>query len=256
VYPFRAWIIIGGLAFAFAVVISFLVLLIPHVQESAAGALVPLLVVTVCFIAVLAYTCAFWQCTLLSAAAGEAGCVRWPGMDLALILLSLYRSVMCLLAGPALLVAVAFLFWYDAGDLAWIDHVLLGELIVTAAGYWLFALVAVAEKDRISAALPLSVLELLRRLPIQAMSAVLLLSLVVGGHIAWSLEAIPEVHRTGFTGWFSLLVCWGNTLFWSVFLLRWLGVSSYRSRRAARPVQADQDIPQVLPVLGAAAHNR
>jgi len=238
-YPFRAWLIIGALAFVSALLVSQIAVAMPWYQEH--QTIAPLLILPAMLAGVLAYACAFFHCTALAAVSGDAGVVRWPGADLALVLQGVARCLVCFLAGPALLVLAAFLFWYDAGDLEGIDQVILAELIVVAAGYWLFAFLAVSEKDRLSAVTPLAVAGIINRLKLRSLFAVLVLSLVVAGHALWTSDALPELHHDGFSSWFSLLLCWGNTFFWLTFLLRWLGVSSFRSRAQAAAGGEGQD---------------
>src|SRR5262249_45569272 len=113
-YPLRAWFLLlylaGGLAgVTGAAVLDLLDPLGPPAflgrqQWSLPG---------FCLLAllVLAYACGFLQCALSSGLAGEAGKVRWPAVNLLLVLRSAALWLICFLAGPVVLAAGGYFYW-------------------------------------------------------------------------------------------------------------------------------------------------
>jgi hypothetical protein len=235
-YPVYAWRILGGLAAVLTVgtTISLFVLM-NFLQDRLGPAvwfwlLLPL--------AGGGYVGAYLHCVLASAVAGEAGVVRWPGNDVALVLKGFARCFFCVLAGPIFLLATAFAFWLQAGDLAFVDGLILMELILGAAIYWLFAFVAVTEKNGIRHAAPADILELIYRLRWSAVGGAVTIAVWTLFHGLWLLEALSGLHRTVFA-FFSLGLCAASALFWLTFLLRWLGVCSFLSRTKQVKLIAD-----------------
>ena len=226
-YPVYAWRILGGLSAVLAVGLTITLFVLMNVLQGRMGPeawfwfVLPLLGG--------GYIGAFLHCVVTSAAAGEAGVVRWPGNDVALIVRGFGRCVGCLLAGPVFPLAGALVFWFYAGDLGFVDWLILVELVCAAAIYWVFAFLAVTEKDGVRHATPVNILDVIRRLRWSALGGAVTVCVCTFLHGLWTLEALAGLHRTVFA-LFSLGLCSASALFWLTFLLRWLGVCSFLSR--------------------------
>jgi hypothetical protein len=227
-YPLRALRLLFGLTMALTIVTALGVLIFPSLRHEwfaiplagqvfvSAFALLPFLV--------CAYTCGTLECALTSALAGTRGDVYWPGGDVALALKSLVRWLVCFLAGPAVLVTIACYYWVNGGDLAVLDWVILAELVVLAGGYWLLALVAVCQSERLQKANPFAVAGLLHRLGFRAVVPALVAPLGMLLHFLGAFVAVELFHAGALLGLFLLAVCWGSGLFWGLFVFRLLGM--------------------------------
>jgi hypothetical protein len=229
-YPLRAWPLIAWLGAALTVSIGVLVVAIVDAPATAPSVKPPWFVAAFLPFLVVCYLCGLWNSVLTSAVAGEAGVVRWPGKDLRVVGRGVVRCFGCFLAGPVVLAAVAYWFWLDAGDLAIIDWLILGELSLIAAGYWLLALLVVAERNGLRHATPLNVLASIRRLRIRGLVGAVFFWLVIALHALWSFDILGELHTQSVGPWLSLWACCTSLLFWMTLLLRWLGVRSFMSR--------------------------
>lgn len=176
------------------------------------------------------YLSSFFHCVLSSAAAGEVGFVRWPGINVLLVLRSLLTWLVTFLAGPALFAGAAMLFWFYSGDFAWVDWLIAGELIVVGMGYWLLSLVAVHQADRLRDANPQRVAELVRCLGWRILVAAIAASLAVFAHGLSVVAAIEALHGNFGRGIALLFIIWLSGLFWATFFFRLLGLWCYRSR--------------------------
>src|SRR5207245_7448010 len=125
--------------------------------------------------------------------------------------------------GPAILAVAGFFFWFHAGDLEWVDRLILAELLIVGSGYWLFAFLAATEGDSVLRGTPLRALQTARRLGYRAVFATLLISLIVALHGAWLLKALASLHEETLPGWISPWLCIASGWFWTLFLRRWPG---------------------------------
>ena len=176
------------------------------------------------------YVCGFLQCVLGSAAAGEIGFVRWPGLDLRFIVRALAMWIVCFLAGPIVFAAAAFWFWFHVGDGTPLDWFIVVELGLVGAAHWLLALVAVHQGDRLRDANPVRVGELIRRLGYGAVLATLGAAAVCLGFGLLILHALTMLHEEPIVPGLLLLVCWFGGLAWLTFFFRLLGLWCFRSR--------------------------
>jgi hypothetical protein len=236
-YPFLAWSVVLGLAVILTVLTGLAALLFPqllelrslpgwHLALFATVLLVPLTAV--------GYSCASLECVLRDAADGRVPYVAWPGRDTGLVLASSLRWLTCFLAGPIFFAAGAALFWINCGEPKWIDRFIVGELIVLAVGYWLFALLSVTQSGIWPGLNPARVVEWIHRLGYRSAIVALVAAAVLFIHGAGALAALEEIHNgTGqgwLQGWLWLTGCWFSTLFWGFFLFRLLGVWCYQAR--------------------------
>jgi hypothetical protein len=226
-YPFRAWPLVLGLAAALTVLTGATALVLPEVLVELRGGpahrwlvCVPVLLA---FFLLPGYACAFLDCTLTSAAAGEARNVRWPGANLGLVVKSTITWLVCFLAGPVLPAVAGFFYWLYCGDPDALDWLIMAELGVLAVGYWLLLLLAVSRRDRLRDANPARVEELVNRLGHRLVVVVLAASVIALAHGYWLLAALLELHRD-FSAALLLLGCWLSALFLDTFLFRLLGV--------------------------------
>ena len=139
--------------------------------------------------------CAFLQCVLASAAAGETDLVHALGSEGSLVLRALTVWMLCFLAGPILFAIVAFWFWLNAGDLTVVDWIVLAEVSAFGMTHWLLTLAAVHRAERLRDANPLCVAALVRRLGYGAVFATLgavTVGLGIGAFVLWSLALLHE----------------------------------------------------------------
>jgi hypothetical protein len=239
-YPCRAWPILLILALSWATLTAVLMAALPAVQDGVT--LGGWLVLPAFPLFLLSYTAAFYRCVLGSAEVGEAGLVRWPGVDLLQVARTGTACLVCFLAGPIIPAAAAFFFWLNSGDLALVDQLILLELGLAAVGYWAFALLAVDESGRLRSASPGAVGRLVRTLGWRGWLMVALIAAGMLVHFRLALGAVEDMHRNP-GGWLALLWWdyWGMA--WAVFLLRWFGLSRFRTqeeRKRSREFSLDE----------------
>ncbi|MCI0639338.1 MAG: hypothetical protein L0Y72_29200 [Gemmataceae bacterium] len=229
-FPLYGAELILGIALAMTALTGIGALVMPDLRESNEPTGWVWLVLWVGPFLALGYWCGFLHCAFASAAAGETGVVRWPGLDLRLLARALVRWFVSFLAGPVVFAAAAFLFWIYGGDPTVVDWLILAELILIGAGHWLLTLVAVQQSDRLRDANPLRVGDLVRRLgygAVLAMLGALVVNLLLGVLI---ISALETVHEEPFQGLAFLFLGWLGTLTWLTFLFRLLGIWCFQSR--------------------------
>jgi hypothetical protein len=175
-----------------------------------------------------AFTCSFFQWVLSSAAAASVPHGYWPISDVRLLVRGTSRWLVCLVAGPILLVALGFYFWMECGELTVWDWLILAELGILAVGCWLFALVAVTRSGRLVDANPIKAVEEAQRLGSRGVAVVVGTFLALSA-VGWlTLNAIEMWHTPGrgLAGWMLLTFCLFCGMFTFTFLLRLLGMWS------------------------------
>jgi hypothetical protein len=189
----------------------------------------------------LSYVGAFLDCTLEAAARGDLRQIRWPGSDLRLVLKSLVWFLYSFLAGPAILLGIAFLYWLYGGDLAVVDWLIIAELLLVAIGYWLLEMAAVLERGRLFDANPTRVFEVGQRLGYRAVLLAFAAG-ILGMTYGWLvLIALEQLHTNPSGGWLLLAFCWMSGLFLTTLLFCLLGACCGRPRRARRPAPSAED---------------
>lgn len=182
----------------------------------------------------VAYCGGYWMVVFRTTMRGEDSVVLWHGWASRDVFIHMLRCLVCFFAGPAWLLAIAGYYWFNGGDLALLDKLILAELTVAALMYWLFSLTAVTADNSIRSILPTGVVGLLQRLgwraSLLASMAVILATLLLAGACLYSLTTLSE------NGWSWLLLvtcCAGSQVFLALFS-RWLGVQCFLAERAAR----------------------
>ncbi|MHB1423514.1 MAG: hypothetical protein ACYC3I_10040 [Gemmataceae bacterium] len=175
-----------------------------------------------------AYAYATVECALISALAGQGSGSYWPGWRDGLSSKSGLRWLFCFFAGPIVLVVIAAYYWIYGGDFTGLDWVILAELGVAAAAYWLLAIVSASERNRLLDANPLRVALLVHRLKLRAIVPVLIAPALLVSHALLALLALATLHENIVAGWLLLAGCWISGLTWAAFLFRLLGVWCYR----------------------------
>jgi hypothetical protein len=229
-YPLRAWPVVVSLALTGAWLITVGVFVLP--EEWDMPALWPRLPLLAVVFLWAAYTWAFLRCVFASSTAGEAGLVRWPGADLAQVFGSGLTFFTAFLAGPVVPAVVAVIFWLHAGDLAWVDQLILVELGLVTASWWILAVLAAEEEGWLGAINPAAMARHARRLGWRGWLTVVLAAAAQVVYVWLAVGALEELHRS-LIGWAALWL-WGLlSLAWMVFLFRWYGLSRYRSAKQA-----------------------
>jgi hypothetical protein len=182
----------------------------------------------------LVYTSATVECALKSALAGKGPGLCWPGHHLLAVLKSGLRWLICFLAGPLVLLALAGYYWLYGGDQTGVDWAILVELIVLAVSYWLLTVVCSAESDRLRDANPVRVTQLLYRLRSHAVVPILIAPALMCAHCAVAVFALSELHQHT-SAWLLLMGCWASGLFFITFLFRLLGVWCFHNPAHTEP---------------------
>lgn len=239
-YPLRARRLCFGLALILTAFSAVLAMYLPFLVtapsvEDPYPALGLYLTWAILIVWIIGLPCSFLDRVLASAAQGEVDYILWSGNPITSVFSAGVRWFACFLAGPAVLAVTACLYWMRSDESSIVDWVILSELSIIAVAYQIFALVTVADRDRLLDLNPLTVADLAHRLGWRALVVVLLASL---GFLAngWLLLAgISGVHLGTFTGWLLLAGGWVLAVFWGTFFCRLLGVWCFRSRPAPTP---------------------
>lgn len=185
-------------------------------------------------LAFMALSCAFLQEVLESAVAGHAPHVPLAGIGAyGQVLASAGRWLYCFLAGPSLLIGAALLYWVHCGEMDSLDRLILAELGIVAAGYWLFGLVAVTRTRRLLDANPYRVAALAHALGYRAVIVVVALSLILWPHADLLLQALAHMHHSGLGGFCQLTLVWLSLLACLTILFRLIGLWCQRMPQAA-----------------------
>jgi hypothetical protein len=234
-YPLRAGPVVLGLAAALTVLTGGISLAWPALYEIVASAqgwvwLVPCAPCVLFPLLTVGYVCAFLDCTYCAAATGVVREVRWPGRDLGLVVRSGLIWLICFLGGPFVPAGVALVFWIRCGDPALVDWLILAELGIVAGGYWLLAVLAVHQNDRLRDANPLRVAQLVDSLGYYVVVAVIGAVALALAHGLLAFAALGELHRNPATGGLLLLASYGSGLFVATAWFRLLGAWCHRRR--------------------------
>jgi hypothetical protein len=229
-YPFRAMPLVFGLALALSLLTVIFVLLIPEALAETPGdaRLGPVLLAFLLPMIAFAYVCGFLDCVLSSAADGESRHIRWPGRNLALILRSFIAWVLAALLVPAPLAVIGFYYWLYCGDLQVVDWIILIELGLFGAGYWLLAVLAVSRGERLRDLNPARVVELAEKLGWRSLALAAMAGLLFLGHGFLAYSATGMLHGSEGTGLLLVLFCWVSFMYWATFVFRVLGMWCYQ----------------------------
>jgi hypothetical protein len=173
----------------------------------------------------------YLQWVLAAAAVGAPPDIRFRERESGQVIPGTARWLVCLLAGPVPLLLLGIYYWIWCGDLDLLDWLILAELSFGAVGYGLFALLAVTRSERLRDANPVQVAELVRALGVRAAAFAVAAWLLVLVH-GWLLLSViqDDLQQPGsqFSGWLLLTLSWFSALCCATFLLRLLGLSSFR----------------------------
>jgi hypothetical protein len=226
-YPFRAWPLVFGLSGAMALCTGIIAVVISQnvafnsprrwiVFLDAFWAIIPL--------PVMSYLFGFLDCVMAGALAGEFRHVRWPGRKIGLAFRSCFTWATCFLAGPIVPIALALIFWLQAGEMQIIDWLILGELVIVAFAYWILVLLTVHAKDGLRNSNPLQVTLMVGQLGWKSIGIALGAAGVALVHVLIAIAALTDLQRDKSWGWFALILCSWSGMFWATFLFRWLGI--------------------------------
>jgi hypothetical protein len=231
VYPFRVWKWFFGLALLLTISTVAALFSIPEMAAEMEGEMVllfwgPILVL------VLGGACAFLDCVLASALAGEVYYIVWSGNPLRQMFFSGVKWLMCLLAGPGIFAVTGWLYWLRCGDPGVIDLLMLTELGVIGLGWWIFVLLSWADRGRLRDLNPFAVIDLIHRLGWRRMLAVLAFALLLLANARFLIAGVAGMHESWFFGWLIVSIGWGFGMYCSTFFCRVLGLWCRQSRPA------------------------
>jgi hypothetical protein len=229
-YPFRAFPLVFGLGLALSLLTAVFVLLMPQVlaETPADARLIPVLMTFLVPLLVLAHVCGFLDCVLASAADGESRYIRWPGLNLTLVIRSFFAWVLAALCVPAPLALIGFYYWLYSGDLEVVDWVILCELGLFGAGYWLLAVLAVSRGERLRDLNPVRVAEMAEKLGWRSLAAAAMAGVLFLGHAYLAYWTTAMLHDSVGGGLLLALFSWMSFMYWATFLFRVLGVWCWR----------------------------
>jgi hypothetical protein len=232
-YPCRAWMVVIGLSCALTVLSAVMVQVLPMLFDlsfSSPSGWAPALLVLPPLL-VFGVLVGFLDEVLVGAAAGEYVEVRWPTNNLRLMVRAFGRWLVCLVAGPIVLLSAGVWFWIHCGDPALIDYCILAELVMVAGTYGFLALLSSADQGRLLAVAPPAVGELVLRLGWRLLWVLILPVLLVG--CGWLLVAGQEAAESpdlAGQAFLLFLSAWFLVLFFATFLFRLLGLACYHTR--------------------------
>jgi hypothetical protein len=184
---------------------------------------------------VIGYGCAFLDAVTAYAIYGGKTTIEVPDLDPRPAVTSVARWALCFAAGPALLVYFAFRHWLYCGDVKVIDALILVELTMPAIGYFMIAMLVLANRPDLSHVTPWQVLKAIRRLGLRALLAIAAATVIGFVHLCVGAGAIMLVHRSWLGGLVILWFCWFSAWQCSTYALWTLG-SWYHRRRTTSAV--------------------
>jgi hypothetical protein len=233
-YPIRAWPVVGGLPLALTALSIAVVLLLPELLDletslallvlAWTGFVIPLLLVA-------GYALAFFDCVLTSSVAGEVRHIHWPGRDIGIIADGILIYLTCFLAGPIIPSIAGLWFWLQATDPIAVDKLILAELAIVAAVYWVLALVSVARSGRLLDALPARVADAAYELGRLTLLAAVVTGALAAAHGYWLFTAITQLHVAPGSTILSLAACWLSGMYCGTCAMRYLGLSCHRNQQ-------------------------
>jgi len=143
------------------------------------------------------------------------------------------RWLACFAAGPAVAIAAGAWYLLHCGDLGAIDWFVLAELFIPAIGYWLVALLLIGTDNPLRDAEPRRVIEAIRRLGLPIVTACLLISCGVLGHVLLFAVALEQFQVEPVGGFVELGLTWFSLLYCSAAALRYLGLRVHFSQTRA-----------------------
>jgi hypothetical protein len=222
-YPLLAFPLVLGLALLLTILSGATVLAWPSIVELPEQE--PYLWWVPCILfplLVMGYTCGFFRCVLISALAGEAGEIRWPGYDVLLVLKSTLIAAICFLEGPVFLTGIAYFFWLEGGDPTLADWAILLELLVVAVAHFSVLFLAVCLHNRLRDASPVRLVELIVQLGWRGRIIVLAGALLLVGNGFLILDALGALQKT--SGWLPLFGWWAAGFYLATLFFLWLGL--------------------------------
>jgi hypothetical protein len=245
VYPLRAWRLCLGLTLFLMLCSVSLAASLPalfgglDVEPMLLGVLQGVAVALA--VLLVSLPAGFLDCMLISAVKGEVYYILWSGNPLLTAALGGARWLSCLLAGPVVFAVIGYLYWLNWGIPTPLDWLILAELAVAGACWWIFALLTAAERGWLHGLNPLAVADLAHRLGWRALGWVVLAAVVLLGHgLALVVGVVWAVEEPG--GWPILAAGCAGGVFWSTVFCRWLGVCCHRKNQAGvEPIRAGAD---------------
>jgi hypothetical protein len=232
-YPVRAWLLVGGLAVALMMLSVVVVFSLPEVvalETESPKRMLAWAAFAACCEVIVGYTFAFLHSVLISSVAGEVQHVPWPGRDFGMVAKATLIWLVCFLAGPVVPAAAALWLWLHWGDPVLMDQLIMAELGIVTASYWLLALVSVGQSGRLRDANPLRVADLAHQLGLGALFVVFVGGCLGIGHAYWACTAMIRLEREPGVGLLSLTACWLSIMYCETFLMRYLGLKCYKNR--------------------------
>jgi hypothetical protein len=225
-FPLRVWWAILSLSFAWVLIAPLYVSNLPD-PDQAWGVWLAHSLFLVFPLALVGVTWNYLREVLLSGVlanreVGYDAVFNFPG-----IVHSGFRVIVALLAGPIVLIIAALWFWISAGTLRAIDQLVLYQLGLCAAIFWVYLLLAIDDRGRLCDAHGAAVVRLVVRqgwpgrvFPLVGGVSVAVLVWILTATWTFSFENAAAARMLEFMLWFATLCGW-------TVLLRWYGLHQH-----------------------------
>jgi hypothetical protein len=237
-FPLRVSWLIGLLGMLWAMLTPIMVRVLPTPDDATpAGWLVRLPIITIALF-LLGVTWNFFREILYAGASGKREIVTGYFFMPGAIVQSTLMAVLAFVAGPLLFIGAALWFWMDAGELTFVDHLLLWQLGLCACVAWIYLLLAMdargSLRDAHAAAVSQHVLAQGGTAWVFPLSAAFSLALF----IFLQLQLWRASFEQPVGSWFAQILLWLGALYLWTALVRWYGLTRFWRRTA---LAADDD---------------
>lgn len=177
------------------------------------------------------YCLGFWFVLFNQICRGEFHAIHWQGRDSQEIFLQFLRGVICFATAPALLIAIAYYYWLFAGNINWIDYLLIVELLSAAWLFWFLAMFSINLNRSLKGLAPTAIVAMLGNFPWRKRCQILVF--LWSGMLSSMSILIPVI-------WFGVNAATSILLFivfmiyffqvWFALLIRWFGLQCFQSK--------------------------
>jgi hypothetical protein len=167
----------------------------------------------------------------------------WEGGMVSSALRSGLKWLAAFLAGPFVFAVPGYLFWLNWGDPTLLDRLILAELSVVCVLWWLYTLIALADRGGLRNLDPLVVSDVAYRMGRRGFVLTFAASTVLLAHAYGLYDALERIQAENGWGWLLLAGMHVSGLFWGTFFCRALGLWS----RFTRTLSSSPASPPAVP---------
>lgn len=181
------------------------------------------------------YGCNYLDSVLEYAVSGGERFIYVPNRDWVPAIASFLKWAFCFVLGSAVFIFLALWHWIHCGDVTVIDGLILAELTAPAIGYWIIALLVLAERPELVFAPPVDVVQAIGRLGRRALLATTGMTAAAFVYVCVGVYAVMLLHNTWLVGLVLLWLCWYSAWECGAFALRIVGFWYFESRVGFNP---------------------